>query len=108
MFAFFFAGSATTQIVTTNLIYYMIQNPDLKKRFLDDFMPTLEKFNDFYEDFTMEEADNFDFVRMCFYESMRLEPPIPTSTVQTFEADVQLGQTLIKAEQPFSINIQYI
>lgn len=81
MFAFFFAGSATTQIATSNLIYYMIQQPELKKRFKADFMPTLEKFNDFYKDYTMEEADQFDFVRMCFYESLRLEPPVPVSAV---------------------------
>lgn len=63
MLGFFFAGSMTTQVATTNLIYYMIQNPDLKKRFLADFMPTLEKFKDFYADFNMDVSDNFDFTR---------------------------------------------
>jgi len=46
-----------------------------------DFMPTLEKFDDFYKDYTMDEADNFDFVRLCFYESLRIEPPIPASAI---------------------------
>mmetsp|Transcript_15391 Transcript_15391/g.20831 ORF Transcript_15391/g.20831 Transcript_15391/m.20831 type:complete len:163 (+) Transcript_15391:97-585(+) len=71
-------------------------------------MPTLNGFKDFFADFTLNESDNFDFTRQCFYESLRIEPPIVASTSQTFEEDIQLGKALIKKGELFHVNIQCI
>lgn len=71
-------------------------------------MPSLEKFNDFYADFDLDAAESFDFTRLCFYESLRIEPPVVASTSQTFLDDVQLGDVLIKKGELIHINIQLI
>jgi len=53
-------------------------------------------------------ADHFEYTKMCYNESLRLEPPVPVSGFQIMTKDVQLGETLLKANQPFYIGTELI
>lgn len=76
IFGFFLAGMKTIQISTTNMIYHMTKRPDLEKKLLAEILPPLEKVkNNLVEGFTLDIAQDFEFLQHCWYESMRMEPP---------------------------------
>jgi len=56
----------------------------------------------------METADDFDYLRLCFYESMRIEPPSPFTTSNCFDKDVTIDGITIKAGDGFFINMNAI
>jgi len=103
---FFFAGMSTVQVSTANLICYVTMNDDIKQKLLKEFMPVLEKKSDnFVKNLTNEDIDDFEFTKMCFFESLRLEPPLPTSATQTFIKDVTLSNGIhVKAYDPLILN----
>jgi len=75
--AFSFAGFKTIQVSTTNLIYYLTMKPELKHRLLAEVMPKLESVSDdFMNGFDHDMADDFEYTKMCYSESLRLEPPV--------------------------------
>ena len=80
------------------MIMYLTLNPDLKKRLLDEVTPALEKAKeDFVRLLDYDTVMDFEFLHCVFYETLRIEPPVPTSTSQTFSHDVTLqgkGRTL--------------
>jgi len=43
---FFFAGMKTIVVSTTNLIYYMTQNPEIKTKMLSEVLPPLEQVSE--------------------------------------------------------------
>lgn len=43
---FFFAGMKTIVVSTTNLVYYMTQNPEIKAKILNEVLPPLEKVSE--------------------------------------------------------------
>jgi cytochrome P450 len=43
---FFLAGMKTIQVSTTNLIYYMTMNPEMKEKLLSEILPPVEEVKD--------------------------------------------------------------
>mmetsp|Transcript_114327 Transcript_114327/g.158735 ORF Transcript_114327/g.158735 Transcript_114327/m.158735 type:complete len:218 (+) Transcript_114327:989-1642(+) len=91
MTTFFFAGMKTVLISTTNLIVYLTRNQQLKNRLIEENEKVFAKVNDVPKDFDMEVAEEFDLTRKYFYESMRIEPPVPCTSINAQSQDCKLG-----------------
>jgi len=95
---FFFAGQKTIAVSTTNLICQLGRKEN--KQYFDTLMketqPVVEEAlkngGTIVNDFTYEMAEELEYVRTCFYESMRNEPPVEVSLAQCFSADVTIGE----------------
>lgn len=56
----------------------------------------------------MEAADEFEYLRYCFYEAMRIEAPGPMTSSNCFSEDVTVNGVTIKAGDSFFVNIDDI
>mmetsp|Transcript_21167 Transcript_21167/g.29262 ORF Transcript_21167/g.29262 Transcript_21167/m.29262 type:complete len:92 (+) Transcript_21167:933-1208(+) len=91
MISFFIAGAQTQQIATANMVYYIEMYPEYKKRLFEIIHPVTDKMNDMQKELTLDIVEDFDFIRACFNESMRLEPPAFISAGGCFSQDVAVG-----------------
>ena len=79
---------------------YLAAQPELKDRLLSEVMPTLETraaAGNLKDEFSYEDAQEFEFTHHVFYESLRIEPPISASMLSCFSKDVNVGGVDIKA-----------
>jgi len=88
---------------------YLAAQPELKHKLLAEVMPTLEKraaAGNLKDEFSYEDAQEFEYTHRVFYESLRIEPPASMSMMSCFTKDVNVGGVDIKANQQFSIAIE--
>ena len=103
----FIAGMETIQISTTNVIQHLIEEPDMKKRLLDETEAVLleaEKTN-LVEGLTAEMVENFNFTRNCFYEALRMDAPTSVSGAASFSEDVKIGKVNFTKDIGFTLMI---
>ena len=82
---FFLAGNETIKTSSTNTVCYLTQNPEIKAKFLDLIIPVLDKAaGNFIDKMKTDDVESFDYVRYCWNESMRLQPPVPGSSSNKF------------------------
>lgn len=104
---FFLAGMKTIQLTTANLIMYLTQVPEYKKKFLDETMPSVEAAKEnIVEELTYETVSEFQYLQYCFSETLRIEPPAPATGLQSFTKDVKIKGITFSAGDPFMINIK--
>lgn len=48
----------------------------------------------------------FNLLQRCFYEALRIEPPVSSAIVSTMNESQVVGGILIKKNQPFTIAIE--
>eukprot|EP00352_Strombidinopsis_acuminata_P005258 CAMPEP_0176371530 /NCGR_PEP_ID=MMETSP0126-20121128/24762_1 /TAXON_ID=141414 ORGANISM="Strombidinopsis acuminatum, Strain SPMC142" /NCGR_SAMPLE_ID=MMETSP0126 /ASSEMBLY_ACC=CAM_ASM_000229 /LENGTH=90 /DNA_ID=CAMNT_0017731023 /DNA_START=217 /DNA_END=489 /DNA_ORIENTATION=+ len=90
------------------MLVYLNRQPKLKAKLHDEVEKITSKFKDskdFIENYDMETADEFEYLRHCFYESMRIEPPVSISSSNCFNQDVTIDGVKIKSCDGFFINI---
>mmetsp|Transcript_108284 Transcript_108284/g.149655 ORF Transcript_108284/g.149655 Transcript_108284/m.149655 type:complete len:143 (+) Transcript_108284:376-804(+) len=63
---------------------------------------------DFQKEVNLDLVDDYDFLRNCYNEVLRIEPPRYVSLMDCFNQDVQVNNVTIKKDQPFFINIKAI
>ena len=81
---FLLAGMKTIQISTTNLIYYLTKHQNIKEKLLKEILPPVEAVKDnLIEGFTLETVTDFEYLSNCYYESLRIEPPVANSSQLT-------------------------
>lgn len=66
------------------MVYFIEMYPECKKRLFNLIHPITDKINDFQNELTLEVVDDFDYIRACFNESMRKEPPAFISAASCF------------------------
>ena len=72
----------TIQATTTNLMLLLETHPSSKKRLLDEILPAIEKVKDsIINDFDYETVMDFDYIGKCMYEVLRIDPPVPMTTL---------------------------
>jgi len=82
---FFIAGSQTTANATSNLICYLLMNPQINQKLRSEFNAQLKHFNsdnlkNLAQELDMEKIDELHYLKLCFYESLRIEPPVNISS----------------------------
>lgn len=64
MFGFFMAGMKTIQVTTTNMIYYLTKNPEVKAKLMKEVLPPVEKVSDrIIEDLDYDTVMEFDYMQ---------------------------------------------
>jgi len=91
MTTFFFAGMKTVMTSTTNLIIYMTRDEKLKSKLIEANEQVFEKMSDVEKEFTMEISEEFNVSRNYFYESLRIEPPVPMTSSNCMSNDCKIG-----------------
>lgn len=68
-----FAGSDTTGLSTRALVYYLLTDPDCKKRLIDE-IDEKRRAGQLSDPVKLEEADNMPYFQACLYEALRCHP----------------------------------
>jgi cytochrome P450 len=59
---------------------------------MDQVSPVIERASgNLVENLKVEDVDSFEYVRYCWYESMRLQPPVPGSLSNQFVKTVNIA-----------------
>ena len=117
---FYFAGSQTTSMATSNMIMYMLPKPEYIQKIRDELKtviidPYLKNNSEkvitnediLYEALNYDNLWDLKYYTSCFSESLRIEPPVPyTSTVMLTE-DSKIGNILIKKGECIEIDIKH-
>ena len=70
----------TIQASTTNLICYTHMNKNILNDLLTEILPPVEKANEnIVEQLDYETVMEYELLQRCFYEVLRIEPPVPNS-----------------------------
>lgn len=91
MTTFFFAGMKTIMTSTTNLIVYLTRDESLKTKLIEANEKVFATMTDIEKEFTMEVSEEFDVSRQYFYESLRIEPPVPITSCNTQAQDCKIA-----------------
>ena len=101
----FLAGNETIKVSSTNTTCYLTQHPDAKAKYLAEVTPVIERTRgNFVEELTIDDVDQFNYVRYCWYEAMRLDPPVPGSLSNCFNKPVTIGGAQFDTDTACSIN----
>lgn len=73
-----FAGSDTTAISLRSIIYYLLKNPDYKRRLVEeiDARKSQGKLSTLV---TLEESKHMPYLQACMYEALRCHPAVGMS-----------------------------
>lgn len=107
----FLAGNETIKVSSTNLTCYLTQNPGIKAKVLAEVGPTIEnlaKKDNLVNGLTTDCVEDFSYLRNCWYEAMRLEPPTPVSINGVFIRPTVIGGVTFDANTTFSTNFNAI
>lgn len=73
-----FAGSDTTAISTRAIIYYLLKNPNAKRKLVDE-IDSRRKAGKLSDPVTLLEADSMPYLQAVMYEALRLHPAVGMS-----------------------------
>jgi len=73
-----FAGSDTTAISTRSIIYYLLKNPECKRK-LGDEIDTQKREGKLTEPITLEQTKHMPYLQACLYEGLRCHPAVGMS-----------------------------
>jgi cytochrome P450 len=105
----FFAGMDTIKTSIVNTICFLVQNPTFKAKFMAEIIPILDAASDdFVVKLNTEATDEFEYVRRCWFESMRLQPPATNSSFSYLAKDVRIKGVDFNKDTMFMINIAAI
>ena len=81
----FLAGSKTVQLTIANMFCYLGQNKEYKVKLQEEIDSQIGLIaDDIQGKFDQETTEKLEFLRRCFNETLRIEPPVAISTFQTF------------------------
>jgi len=76
---------------------------------MDQITPVLDRASaNFETDLTTDDTDAFSYVRNCWQEAMRLQPPTPFSTQSCFSKDITINGIRFTPTTGFMINFYAI
>ncbi|TNV80052.1 hypothetical protein FGO68_gene9962 [Halteria grandinella] len=110
---FFLAGSMTTASTTANTVCYLIQSNETEKKLreslkqnFDYFADSSKTLQDLASEITLETLDlrNDEYLKYCFNESLRIEPPVPFSSSLCMTEEVTIGGFIFKKGEGFYHN----
>lgn len=81
-----FAGSDTTAISTRAIIYYLLKNPEAKKKLVQEIDERREQ-DKLSDPVTLAEADSMPYLQAVMYEALRLHPAVGMSLPRTVPKD---------------------
>lgn len=73
-----FAGSDTTAISTRSIIYYLLKNPEYKRKLVEE-IDTKNKEGKLSTPITLEQTKQMPYLQACMYEALRCHPAVGMS-----------------------------
>ena len=105
----FLAGNETVNITTANLIYFLTTNKTIQEKLVAETIPVLAKCDgNFIDLLTLDDVELFEYTKRCAYESMRINPPAPSTFPSMFSKKTKIGEVEFTTDTSFFINIQAI
>ncbi|CDW76725.1 cytochrome p450 [Stylonychia lemnae] len=109
---FFNAGAQTTAVTLANFLSYIAQNSDQEQKMRNELQSHLKNFGGdskaLSTEINMEKVDDLLYLKYCFYESMRIEPPVVISSSCQVNKDLNIQGVTIKKDEALIINIYQI
>lgn len=68
-----FAGSDTTAISIRSIVYYLLKNPDYKRKLVEE-IDTRKSQGKLSTPVTLEESKHMPYLQACMYEALRYHP----------------------------------
>lgn len=81
-----FAGSDTTAISLRSIIYYLLKNPECKRKFVAE-IDERKKQGKLSDPVKLEEANEMPYLQACMYEGLRLHPAVGMSLPRVVPAE---------------------
>ncbi len=73
-----FAGSDTTAISTRSIIYYLLKNPECKRKLVEE-IDTKNREGKLSESITLEQIKRMPYLQAYLYEGLRCHPAVGMS-----------------------------
>ncbi|CDW71064.1 cytochrome p450 [Stylonychia lemnae] len=109
---FFSAAAQTTAVSITNFLCYMAQNQQQEEKLRNELNTVLKNFGKENEklvkELNMEIIEDFNYLKYCFYEAIRIEPPIALSSSCQVNEDMEMSGVTIKKDEVLIVNIHQI
>ncbi|KAF2088868.1 cytochrome P450 [Saccharata proteae CBS 121410] len=99
-----FAGSDTTAISTRAIIYYLLKNPECKRKLMDE-IDGLKKEGKISDPVTLDEANQMPYLQATMYEALRLHPAVGMSLPRVVPAGgVEIDGRFLPAGTTVGVN----
>lgn len=106
---FFIAGNETVKVSSANTTCFLAANPDKLAKFMAEISPILESCDgDYANKLTIEAVEDFTYVRHCWNESMRLQPPTPHTSINLFARDTVVKGVEFRSTDYYIVNFDAI
>ena len=100
------AANETVNITTANLIYFLTANKEIQAKLVAETAPVLAKCDsDFVELLSTDDVELFEYTKRCAYESMRINPPAPSTKPANFSKTTIIGGVEFTPDTMFFVNI---
>ena len=93
--AFFSDGMDTTGHFAAMATYYLLTNPEWKRKLMEEIDPILSQ-KDISDDLKFEKLNKIDLLTACMKETLRLAPPVVTGMERIAKFDHDLAGIKIK------------
>ena len=107
---FYICGMKTMQVAQTNFIYYMTKHQEYRAKLLNEIIPVVDVCRqNILDGLTYDNLMKLDYIKQCFQEVCRIEPPVGISLPMSFEEDTWIGKGdfKVKIKKNMKINILF-
>jgi len=81
-------------------------NPTCKAKLMEEILPVVQKASpNLVDDLSYDTVMDFTYMGHCFYETMRIEPPIPIASPAIMSRDTTIQNISFKRKTMFFISI---
>lgn len=109
LIVFYLAGNETIKTSSANTTCFLTSNPDKKAKFMAEIEPILLSMKgDYINNLTIEVAEDFQYVRQCWNEAMRLQAPTNGSSLNSFCRDTVVKGVDFKSTDRYTVNFDAI
>lgn len=99
-----FAGSDTTAISLRSIIYYLLKNPECKKKLIAE-IDSWRKQGQLSDPVALEEANEMPYLQACMYEALRLHPAVGMSLPRVVPPEgIEIGDKFLPAGTTVGVN----
>jgi cytochrome P450 len=100
----FTAGSKTVQQSTSNTIMYLINYPEVAKKLQAEIDQIYDPIKDDpMNKLTYEKAEEFEYLRYCYNEALRIECPVSMTFFQSFSKTLEIEGVTIRKDENWAI-----
>jgi cytochrome P450 len=86
--------------------------PRCEKKLREEFKSKFKSYGvsnaELVKEIDLNSIEELDYLKMCFYETLRLEPPVPFSSTVMITEDQKLGNINVKGGERIILNMHQL